>query len=83
MKTDNQIVNLMNIGKDILLFIIFSIIVWSNQSNIIATGNDVSKDKFLSLLFSLGIIIILLVIFLLIRVFLHKNIFRIFSHKDN
>lgn len=81
MRTENQIVNMMNTGKDILLFIMFSMILWGNKSNINEFSKSITDDKFLSISLSIGLIIVILVVFLLIRFLLHKMIFSIFNHE--
>lgn len=81
MRTDNRIVNMMNAAKDILLLLIFSTVVWRNQSNITEFSKSITDDNLLSISLSIGLIIVILVVFLLIRLLLHKLIFSIFNHE--
>ena len=83
MKTDNQIVNAMNLVKDIVLFVIFSMIVWGNQSNIKELVISKTDNEFLALSFLIGIFVVIIIIFFLVRVFLHKMVFKIFGDEDD
>lgn len=83
MRTDNQIVNAMNVVKDIVLFVIFSIVVWGNKSNIEEMVISKTNNEFLALSFSISIFVVILFIFFLIRIFLHKVVFKIFGDEDN
>ncbi|HDE9484131.1 TPA: hypothetical protein P6W18_002744 [Staphylococcus aureus] len=83
MRTDNQIVNAMNVVKDIVLFVIFSMVVWGNKSNIEEMVISKTDNEFLALSFSISIFVVILFIFFLIRIVLHKLIFKIFDDEDN
>ncbi|MBM6048730.1 hypothetical protein H6L69_11720 [Staphylococcus epidermidis] len=83
MRTDNQIVNAMNVVKDIVLFVIFSIVVWGNKSNIEEMVISKTNNEFLALSFSISIFVVILFIFFLIRIVLHKVVFKIFDDEDN
>lgn len=83
MKTDNQIVKGMNFGKDILLVVIFSMIIWSNKSNIAEMVISKTDNAFLALIFIIGIGAAILLIFLIVRVVTHKLVFKIFGNEDN
>lgn len=75
MRTDNQIVNAMNVVKDIVLFVIFSMVVWGNKSNIEEMVISKTDNEFLALSFSISIFVVILFIFFLIRIALHKLVF--------
>lgn len=79
MRTDNQIVNAMNIVKDIVLFAIFSIVVWSNKSKIEELVISKTDNEFLALSFLIVIFVVIIFIFFLIRIALHKMVFKIFG----
>lgn len=83
MRTDNQIVNAMNVVKDIVLFVIFSMVVWGNKSNIEEMVISKTDNEFLALSFSISIFVVILFIFFLIRIALHKLVFKIFGDEDN
>lgn len=83
MKTDNQIVKGMNFGKDILLVVIFSMIIWSNKSNIAEMVTSKTDNAFLALIFIIGIGAAIFFIFLIVRVVTHKLVFKIFGDEDN
>ncbi|MBF7018232.1 hypothetical protein QI229_13280 [Staphylococcus saprophyticus] len=83
MRTDNQIVNAMNVVKDIVLFVIFSMVVWGNKSNIEEMVISKTDNEFLALSFSISIFVVILFIFFLIRIVLHKLVFKIFGDEDN
>lgn len=83
MRTDNQIVNAMNVVKDIVLFVIFSIVVWGNKSNIEEMVISKTNNEFLALSFSISIFVVILFIFFLIRIVLHKVVFNIFGDEDD
>lgn len=83
MRTDNQIVNAMNVVKDIVLFVIFSIVVWGNKSNIEEMVISKTNNEFLALSFSISIFVVILFIFFLIRIVLQKVVFKIFGDEDN
>lgn len=83
MKTDNQIVKGMNFGKDILLVVIFSMIIWSNKSNIAEMVTSKTDNAFLALIFIIGIGAVILLVFLIVRVVTHKLVFKIFGDEDN
>ena len=83
MRTDNQIVNAMNVVKDIVLFVIFSMFVWGNKSNIEEMVISKTDNEFLALSFSISIFVVILFIFFLIRIVLHKLVFKIFRDEDN
>ncbi|MGI2320309.1 hypothetical protein ACQ231_11990 [Staphylococcus cohnii] len=82
MKTDNQIVKGMNFGKDILLVVIFSMIIWSNKSNIAEMVTSKTDNAFVALSFLIGIFVVILFIFFLIRIVLHKMVFKLFGDED-
>lgn len=67
MRTDNQIVNAMNVVKDIVLFVIFSIVVWGNKSNIEEMVISKTNNEFLALSFSISIFVVILFIFFLLE----------------
>lgn len=82
MRTDNQIVNAMNVVKDIVLFVIFSMVVWGNKSNIKEIVVSKTDNEFLALSFIIGIFVVIIFIFFLIRIVLNKLIFKIFGDGD-